>query len=201
MTPMQYELHEARKDRLKRMNAWRRDTLPPIRRQLDAAATPPAQPAKQPKEAPKPEGPTPIHEIEGPIIREGDEPRIEQIQQVVAKRYRISLGAIKSDSRNQFIMLPRQIGYALARRLTSKSFPTIGRAFGGRDHTTVMHGTQKIEERASRDPMFAAELQQLEQIITGKTNLPCPCCGSVSNSLAPTRPDNNDGNQDANPGQ
>jgi hypothetical protein len=198
MTPMQYELHEARKERLKRMNAWRRDTLPPIRRQLDAAATPPAQPAKEPEKAPKPEGPTPIHEIEGPIIREGDEPRIGQIQQVVAKRYRISLEAIRSDSRNQFVMLPRQIGYALARRLSSKSLPVIGRAFGGRDHTTVLHGIKKIEGRASNDPTFAAELQQLEQVITGKTNLPCPCCGSVSNSSAPTRPDNNNGDGDTN---
>lgn len=196
MTPLQRELREARRERLHRMQAWHGEPLPPISRihRSSGVTAPLPQPAEK---APEPEGPTPIHEIEGPIIREGDKPRIEQIQQVVAKRYRISLEAIKSDSRNQFVMLPRQIGYALARRLTSKSLPTIGRAFGGRDHTTVLHGTQKIEDRASKDVMFAAELQQLEQVITGKTDLPCPCCGSIQAqeemSSAPAGPDYQNG--------
>lgn len=133
----------------------------------------------EPVDASEPEtmGPLPIEEIPS---QEGEAINIKRIRQVVAMRYRISLEAIRSDSRNQFVMLPRQIAYTLARRMTGRSFPAIGRAFGGRDHTTILHGIRKVEKRASLDPAFALELDQLERLIAGKGDLPCPCCGAVS---------------------
>jgi hypothetical protein len=175
MTPMQYELNEARKERLQRMGGIPSNVVPLDRvRPSDSLA---AKPVENPE--PEPIGLIPIEEIPAPQIKEGEELRIREIQQAVAIRYRIGLEAIKSDSRSQFVMLPRQIAYTLARRLTGKSLATIGRAFGGRDHTTVLHGVQRIEERASTDTAFAAELEQLEQVIIGRSNLPCPCCGLV----------------------
>lgn len=171
---MQYELHEARKKRLQR-NGWcTPSNVVPFDR-VRPKEIPTSQPAETPE--PEPVSPTPIEEIPAPTIKEGEELRIREIQQVVAIRYRIGLEAIKSDSRSQFVILPRQIAYTLARRLTGKSLATIGRAFGGRDHTTVLHGVQRIEGRARADSAFAAELEQLEQVIIGRSDLPCPCCG------------------------
>jgi hypothetical protein len=178
MTPMLRELHEDRKARLQRMKAWHTRNLVPFHR---VRPHPPkstpivAEPVKdvQSKEV------DPPLESESPPLKNGESPTVLHIQCIVAKRYRVDLAEIRSDAHNGFVMLPRQIAYTLAKRLTSKSFPAIGRAFGGRDHTTILHGVRKIEERASRDPELAAELEQLERAITGKTQLPCPCCGST----------------------
>jgi hypothetical protein len=177
MTPIQYELNEARKERLQRMGGGISSNVVPFDRVRPSDSLT-SEEAEQPESTP-PVIPTPIEEPPAPEIKEREELRIREIQQAVAMRYRIGLEAIKSDSRSQFVMLPRQIAYTLARRLTGKSLATIGRAFGGRDHTTVLHGVQRIEKRASTDAAFAAELEQLEQAILGGSNLPCPCCGAV----------------------
>jgi hypothetical protein len=183
------ELHEARKARLQRMKAWHRNNVVPMRQvRPPHRERPKVKPIEQPKAEPVPTL-TPIEEIEQPVVLENATLSIRQIQIVVAKRYRVSLSEIVSDSRNQFIMLPRQIAYTLARRLTDKGLTTIAKVFGGRDHTTVMHGIRKVEKRALYDAQFAAELHQLERVIMGKTQLPCPCCGSVASP--PACPDDN----------
>ena len=76
---------------------------------------------------------------------------IENIQRVVADHYNIKLADIKSKSRTRNIARPRQIAMALAKELTNHSLPEIGREFGGRDHTTVMHACKTIAELRDTD--------------------------------------------------
>lgn len=76
---------------------------------------------------------------------------IENIQKVVADRYNIKVSDLKSKSRKQMHARPRQIAMALAKELTSHSLPEIGREFGGKDHTTVMHAIKKVKELIESD--------------------------------------------------
>jgi chromosomal replication initiator protein len=69
---------------------------------------------------------------------------IEQIQQLICEHFRVSLDELTGERRSQNIVYPRQVAMYLARELTDSSLPRIGKAFGGRDHTTVMHATSKI---------------------------------------------------------
>ena len=71
---------------------------------------------------------------------------IENIQKTVAEYYKIRVSDLLSKRRNRSIARPRQIAMALAKELTNHSLPEIGDAFGGRDHTTVLHACRKIEE-------------------------------------------------------
>ena len=70
---------------------------------------------------------------------------VDHIQRIVAEHYNISVQALLSRRRTRTLVLPRQIAMALTRRLTPLSYPEIGDHFGGRDHTTVMHGCAKVE--------------------------------------------------------
>nr|MCX3323001.1 chromosomal replication initiator protein DnaA [Bacillus paranthracis] len=70
--------------------------------------------------------------------------KIDNIQKVVADFYRIRVKDLTSNQRSRNIARPRQIAMSLARELTSHSLPEIGNAFGGRDHTTVMHAVKAI---------------------------------------------------------
>jgi chromosomal replication initiator protein len=71
---------------------------------------------------------------------------IENIQKIVAEYYKIKIADLMSKRRNRSVARPRQMAMALAKELTSKSLPEIGDAFGGRDHTTVLHACRKIKE-------------------------------------------------------
>src|SRR5581483_9814865 len=71
-------------------------------------------------------------------------PTIEQIQELVCERFSVSLGELTGDRRAQNIVYPRQVAMYLSRELTDSSLPKIGKQFGGRDHTTVIHATSKI---------------------------------------------------------
>lgn len=79
--------------------------------------------------------------------RDVEAPKVDRIQQVVANYFGISKLDMISERRTRNIVRPRQIAMYLCKTLTRQSFPEIGRRFGGRDHTTVMHGVQKIENR------------------------------------------------------
>jgi chromosomal replication initiator protein len=78
---------------------------------------------------------------------------IENIQKTVADYYKIRISELHSKKRTRSIARPRQLAMALAKELTNHSLPEIGDAFGGRDHTTVLHACRKIEElrESSRD--------------------------------------------------
>lgn len=91
---------------------------------------------------------------------------IENIQKTVAEYYKIRLADLSSKSRSRSIARPRQIAMSLAKELTSKSLPEIGRAFGGRDHTTVMHACKKVKELIEMDTGIREDHANLMRILT-----------------------------------
>jgi chromosomal replication initiator protein len=92
---------------------------------------------------------------------------IENIQKTVADYYKIKVGEMYSKKRFRSVARPRQIAMALSKELTQQSLPEIGEAFGGRDHTTVLHACRKTAELREADPDFARDYAQLQQILLG----------------------------------
>ena len=90
---------------------------------------------------------------------------IEEIQKRVAEHYSIRLADMHSPRRARLVARPRQVAMYLAKQLTSRSLPEIGRKFGGRDHTTVMHAVKKIEELRSSDSTFAEDIELLRRML------------------------------------
>ena len=86
---------------------------------------------------------------------------IEQIQAVVAETFAVTTDELGSASRAARVTWPRQLAMYLAREHTAQSLPAIGRAFGGRDHTTVMHACRRTAERLKTDPVAAETAQEL----------------------------------------
>ncbi len=71
---------------------------------------------------------------------------VDNIQKVVAEYYRIKVSDLKSKNRSRSVARPRQVAMALAKELTNRSLPEIGKSFGDRDHTTVLHACRKVVE-------------------------------------------------------
>jgi chromosomal replication initiator protein len=90
---------------------------------------------------------------------------IEEIQRRVAEHFNIKLADMSSPRRARQVARPRQIAMYLAKQLTTKSLPDIGRSFGGRDHTTVMHAVRKIEQLSSGDISFAEDVDLLKRML------------------------------------
>jgi chromosomal replication initiator protein len=88
--------------------------------------------------------------------------RIEEIQRIVARHYNVSRSDLLSSRRTANVVRPRQIAMYLAKTLTLRSLPEIGRRFGGRDHTTVLHAVRKIEALIGTDTGLAAEIEALK---------------------------------------
>lgn len=86
---------------------------------------------------------------------------VENIIKIVANYYNVSFTDLKGQKRNKNIALPRQIAMYICRKLTEYSTTEIGVEFGGKDHTTVMHSCQKIEEKILADPTFDSTIQLL----------------------------------------
>jgi chromosomal replication initiator protein len=101
------------------------------------------------------------------LVRESDPKRvkIEDIQRVVARRYNVSRSDLLSSRRTANVVRPRQIAMYLAKLLTLRSLPEIGRRFGGRDHTTVLHAVRKIESLVGNDPALAEEIELLKRLL------------------------------------
>jgi chromosomal replication initiator protein len=97
--------------------------------------------------------------------REPRRVRIEDIQRVVARHYNVSKSDLLSSRRTRTIVRPRQIAMYLAKVLTPRSLPEIGRRFGGRDHTTVLHAVRKIEGMVDGDRTLAEEIELLKRMI------------------------------------
>jgi chromosomal replication initiator protein len=106
------------------------------------------------------------------IIRDlmrGIEPRrikIEDILRVVSKHFGVSRSDILSQRRHRSIVWPRQIGMYLAKTLTQRSLPEIGRRFGGRDHTTVLHAIRKIDGELKDNGTLRAEIDDLKRLLS-----------------------------------
>jgi len=89
--------------------------------------------------------------------------KIEDIQRVVARQYNVSRSDLLSSRRTANIVRPRQVAMYLAKTLTLRSLPEIGRRFGGRDHTTVLHAVRKIEALVSKDVALSEEVESLKR--------------------------------------
>jgi len=89
--------------------------------------------------------------------------RIEDIQRIVARQYNVSRADLLSSRRTANVVRPRQVAMYLSKVLTLRSLPEIGRRFGGRDHTTVLHAVRKIENLAGHDTAFAEEIEALKR--------------------------------------
>ena len=92
---------------------------------------------------------------------------IEEIQKKVAAHFNIRTSDMHSARRARSVARPRQVAMYLAKQLTSRSLPEIGRKFGGRDHTTVMHAVKKVEELRERDATFAEDVELLRRMLEG----------------------------------
>jgi chromosomal replication initiator protein len=90
---------------------------------------------------------------------------IDNILRVVADYYKLSYNDIKGKKRTKNIAFPRQVAMYIARDITEYSTTELGFEFGGRDHTTVMHGCQKIEERLKLDPNLESTIQALVRTV------------------------------------
>lgn len=90
---------------------------------------------------------------------------IEDIQKKVAAHYNIKVSDMHSARRSVAIARPRQVAMYLAKKLTTKSLPEIGRKFGGKDHTTVMHAVKRIDELARGDKEFADDVELLMRML------------------------------------
>lgn len=90
---------------------------------------------------------------------------IENIQKTVADYYKIKVAEMYSKKRTRNVARPRQVAMALAKELTHLSFPEIGDAFGGRDHTTVMHACRRIEELKTNEPGMTRDISVLLQVL------------------------------------
>lgn len=91
--------------------------------------------------------------------------KIEEIQRIVSKHYNVSKADLLSARRTRTIVRPRQIAMYLAKMMTPRSLPEIGRRFGNRDHTTVLHAVRKIEDLARSDTALAQELDLLRRML------------------------------------
>jgi chromosomal replication initiator protein len=92
---------------------------------------------------------------------------IDEIQRKVAEHFSLRLQDMHSSRRSRNVARPRQVAMYLCKKLTPRSLPEIGRKFGGRDHTTVMHAVRKIDELISGDISFADEVKTLTRKLKG----------------------------------
>ncbi len=95
---------------------------------------------------------------------------IDEIQKRVAEHYNIRLVDMHSARRARIVARPRQVAMYLAKQLTPRSLPEIGRKFGGRDHTTVIHAVRKVEELTSQDQGFRDDVELLRRLLQGHHN-------------------------------
>ena len=114
-------------------------------------------------------------EITPPFIRESlkdllalheKQVSIDNIQRTVAEYYKIKVADLLSKRRTRTVTRPRQVAMALSKELTNHSLPEIGDAFGGRDHTTVLHACKKIVELQETDPGIREDYQNFMRLLT-----------------------------------
>lgn len=97
--------------------------------------------------------------------RETRRPRIEDIQRVTCQHYGVTRQDLLSARRNRVIVLPRQVAMYLCKMLTPRSLPEIGRRFGDRDHTTVLHAVRKVEKLLDSDTQVAEDVETLKRLL------------------------------------
>ncbi|OFZ28494.1 MAG: chromosomal replication initiator protein DnaA [Bdellovibrionales bacterium RIFCSPHIGHO2_01_FULL_40_29] len=96
---------------------------------------------------------------------------VDEILRIVSEYYKIRITDLKSTSRARPIVVPRQIAMYLIKKFLDKSLVDIGRAFGGRDHTTVINSLEKVQSLQSKDPQFKNDIDELTNVINNITGL------------------------------
>jgi len=100
------------------------------------------------------------------LLRQADRKvTVDEIQQRVAAHYNIKLAEMSSPRRARSVARPRQVAMYLAKQLTTLSLPQIGKRFGNRDHTTVMHAVSRVGELMTRDAVFAEDVELLRRML------------------------------------
>ena len=92
---------------------------------------------------------------------------ISNIQKTVADYYQLRLSDLLSMNRSRSLARPRQVAMALSKELTEHSLPEIGKAFGGRDHTTVLHACRTIRDLSLSDGKLRGDWEKLQHMLTG----------------------------------
>ena len=92
---------------------------------------------------------------------------VDQIQKTVAEHYGLKQADLISERRARAVARPRQVAMWLAKQITTRSLPDIGRRFGGRDHTTVLHAVRRIEQLRAEDAQLARDLEVLTRKLRG----------------------------------
>jgi chromosomal replication initiator protein len=95
------------------------------------------------------------------LVAQDKQVSIENIQKAVAAHYKIRVNDLLSASRSRSVARPRQVAMALAKELTKHSLPEIGKAFGGRDHSTVIHAARKVAELREADALIEEDYKIL----------------------------------------
>jgi chromosomal replication initiator protein len=102
----------------------------------------------------------------GAITRPREHITVDTVIKAVASYYGVKPADIKSPRRHKSVAGPRAVAMFLARQLTKDSYPDLGRAFGGKHHTTVISAVEKIEEKVKEDPGLRGEVHAIESTIT-----------------------------------
>ena len=104
-----------------------------------------------------------------PNLRGGVERRItvDEIQKTTAEHFSLKQADLLSERRTRAVARPRQVAMYLCKQHTTRSYPDIGRRFGGRDHTTVLHAVKKIEELMGKDEQIARDVETLSRKLRG----------------------------------
>lgn len=159
-TPSQMKEYADRRARLQRLHRFAPAAPIPVAERLPGPAFKPTMPPI-PNEAIKE-----ASEMQMPSHNTRGEPRIEHIQRVVVDHFPgVTMRDLNSPRRIAKIVLPRQIAMYLAKTMTARSLPDVGRRFGGRDHTTVLHAVRKIEALVASKPEIASTVEMLRKAI------------------------------------
>lgn len=162
MTSFETRLHTEHKERLARFSAAaiRHDAIPFEIEELHDSIEPP-EPAP-----PSPVSDEQIREAHALLQSKGLLNQVDIIQRaVLAKFPGVTLSDLRSSRKTAKVVLPRQIGMYLCKELTNKSFPDIGRRFGGRDHTTIMHAVKKVTKMVRENEVFAQFVNRIRETI------------------------------------
>ena len=92
---------------------------------------------------------------------------MDEIQKAASEHFGLKQADLISETRTRAVARPRQAAMWLAKQLTTRSLPDIGRRFGGRDHTTVLHAVRRIEELRASDPQLSRDLETLIRKLRG----------------------------------
>lgn len=105
------------------------------------------------------------HNLKDILVDKRKEITVEIIQKIVAEHFGLKVADLKSEKRLKSFVYARQIAVWLCRDMTNSSYPDIGQKFGGKDHSTVIHATKKIERQISADPLISKKIEELKALI------------------------------------